>query len=74
MAKFTRTIDLFTDDVQDTVDVAKALRGVADRLVKFTSLPWSTYALSGKIYADGKKKVVGTWSVEPEQQPEEVAT
>lgn len=68
MPKFTLSIDLFTSDVTDAVDVAKALRAVADRLVKFTSLPWSPYALDGKIYApDESKKIVGEWSVEPEE-------
>lgn len=65
MTKFNLSIDLFTQDVRDAVDVAKALRGVADRLVKFTSQPWSPYALSGKIYSEGKR-YIGTWSVDPE--------
>ena len=65
--KFNLSIELFTKDVQDAVDVAQALRGVADRLVKFTSLPWSPYALSGTIYAsDGSKRPIGTWSVDTE--------
>lgn len=67
MTKFNLSIDLFTQDVHDTVDVAQALRGVADRLVKFTSLPWSPYALDGKIYSSREgKRCIGTWSVEPE--------
>lgn len=67
MPKFTLSIDLFTPDVADAVDVAKALRTVADRLAKFASLPWSPYALDGKIYAPGgSKKVIGSWAVEPE--------
>lgn len=67
MTKFNLSIDLFTQDVQDAVDVAKALRSVADRLCKFTSQPWSPYALSGKIYAeDGSKRCIGSWSVDPE--------
>ena len=65
--KFNLSIELFTQDVQDAVDVAQALRSVADRLVKFTSLPWSPYALSGTIYAsDGSKRPIGTWSVDTE--------
>lgn len=66
MTKFNLSIDLFTQDVSDTVDVAKALRRVADRLVKYTSLPWSPYALNGKIYSEEGKRCIGTWSVEPE--------
>ena len=68
--KFTLSIDLFTEDVRDAVDVAQALRGVADRLAKFTSSPWSPYALSGTIYARGLiKRKIGTWSVnDPEAE------
>lgn len=67
--KFNLSIELFTQDVQDAVDVAQALRSVADRLVKFTSLPWSPYALSGTIYArDGSKRPIGTWSVDLEAE------
>jgi len=66
VTKFNLSIDLFTQDVQDAVDVAKALRGVADRLVKFTSQPWSPYALSGTIYSAEGKRPIGTWSVDPE--------
>ena len=62
--KFNLSIDLFTNDVHDAVDVAQALRNVADRLVKFTSLPWSPYALTGKIYARGTRREIGTWSVD----------
>jgi hypothetical protein len=65
VTKFNLSINLFTEDVKDTTDVAKALRGVADKLAKFTSQPWSPYALSGTIYGDGKR-VIGTWSVDPE--------
>ena len=63
---FNLSIDLFTKDVQDMVDVAQALRGVADRLAKFTSQPWSPYALSGTIYAkdSNPKRPLGTWSVD----------
>lgn len=65
--KFKLSIDLFTPDVQDSVDVAQLLRGVADRLAKFASLPWSPYALSGEIRSRvDRRRVVGTWSVEPE--------
>jgi hypothetical protein len=66
VTKFNLSIDLFTQDVRDTVDVAKALRSVADRLVKFTSLPWSPYALSGKIYSEEGKRCIGEWRVDPE--------
>ncbi len=68
--KFNLSIDLFTKDVQDQVDVAQALRDVADRLCKFTSLPWSPYALTGTIYAkDSKpKRPIGTWSVDSEAE------
>lgn len=67
ITKFNLSIELFTKDVQDAVDVAQALRSVADRLVKFTSTGWSPYALSGTIYAsDGSKRTIGTWSVDPE--------
>lgn len=65
MTKFNLSIDLFTADVRDAVDVAQALRDVADRLVKFTSLPWSPYALTGKIYAKDSKRCIGAWSVDP---------
>jgi hypothetical protein len=60
---FKLSIDLFTQDVRDASDVAQALRGVADRLAKFTSQPWSPYALSGKIFNEGKN-IIGTWSVD----------
>lgn len=63
MTKFNLSINLFTH-VHDTVDVAKALRRVADRLV--TSLPWSPYALSGKIYSEQGKRCIGEWRVDPE--------
>lgn len=67
MTKFNLSIDVFTQDVRDASDVAQALRGVADRLRKFTSQPWSPYALEGKIYAGGSsKRQIGTWSLEPE--------
>jgi hypothetical protein len=68
--KFNLSIDLFTKDVQDAVDVAQALRDVADRLLKYTSLPWSPYALTGTIYAkDSKpKRPIGTWSVDSEAE------
>lgn len=66
MTKFKLSIDLFTPDVQDALDVAQALRGVADRLAKFVSQPWSPYALSGKIHSAQGKHCIGTWSVEPE--------
>ena len=65
--KFNLSIELFTRDVQATVDVAQALRGVADRLVKYTSQSWSPYALTGTIYAsDDSKRPIGTWSVDSE--------
>jgi hypothetical protein len=66
VTKFNLSIDLFTQDVRDAVDVAKALRSVADRLVKYTSTPWSPYALSGTIYSEEGKRPIGTWSVDPE--------
>jgi hypothetical protein len=68
ITKFNLSIDLFTQDTRDMVDVAQALRGVADRLAKFASQPWSPYALSGTIYAkDSKpKRPIGTWSVDSE--------
>ena len=66
MTTFNLSIDLFTQDVQDAVDVAKALRSVADRLCKFTSQPWSPYALSGKIYSEEGKRCIGSWNVDPE--------
>lgn len=66
MTKFNLSIDLFTQDVQDAVDVAKALRSVADRLVKYTSQPWSPYALTGKIYSEEGKRCIGSWSVDAE--------
>ena len=64
--KFNLSIDLFTSDVRDAVDVAQALRRVADKLVRFTSQPWSPYALSGTIYSEVGKRPIGTWSVDPE--------
>ena len=66
MTKFNLSIDLFTHDVRDAVDVAKALRNVADRLVKFTSQPWSPYALTGKIYSEEGKRCIGSWNVDAE--------
>jgi hypothetical protein len=64
---FKLSIDVFTRDVRDAGDVAQALRSVADRLGKFTSQPWSPYALDGKIFAaDGSKRQIGTWRLEPE--------
>ena len=66
MTKFNLSIDLFTADVQDAVDVAQALRGVADRLAKFMSQPWSPYALQGTIFSKEGKRSIGTWSVDPE--------
>jgi hypothetical protein len=66
--KFNLSIDLFTPHVHDAVDVARALRDVADRLSKFTSLPWSTYALTGKIFAKGSRHCIGTWSVDSEAE------
>ncbi len=65
MTKFNLSIDLFTPDVRDAADVAQALRGVADRLAKFTSTTWSPYALSGTIYSKDKRPI-GAWSVETE--------
>ena len=56
--KFNLSIDLFTRDVRDSSDVAQALRDVADRLAKFTSQPWSPYALTGTIYAKGTKRAI----------------
>lgn len=67
-AKFNLSIDLFTADVHDSADVAQALQGVAERLLKYTSLPWSPYALSGTIYAAGTKRPIGTWSVDSEAE------
>ena len=64
--KFNLSIDLFNPDVRDATDVAHALRGVADRLSRFTSQPWSPYALHGEIYARESKRCIGTWSVDPE--------
>jgi hypothetical protein len=69
--KFNLTINVFTEDVHDACDVAEALRKVADRLAKFTSSPWSPYALQGEIYAPrnpigAKKRVIGTWSLDSE--------
>jgi hypothetical protein len=66
VTKFNLSIDLFTQDVRDAVDVAQALRRVADRLVKFTSQPWSPYALSGTIHSAEGRRPIGTWSVDPE--------
>jgi hypothetical protein len=66
VTKFNLSIGLFTQDVRDAVDVAQVLRGVADRLAKFTTQPWSTYALEGKIYSREGKRIIGTWSVDPE--------
>lgn len=68
MTKFNLSIDVFTEHVHDAADVAAALRSVADRLTKFTSQPWSPYALSGTIYTryGNVKHPIGTWSVEPE--------
>jgi hypothetical protein len=66
VTKFNLSIDLFTQDARDTMDVAQALRRVADRLVKYTSLPWSPYALSGTIYSAEGKRPIGRWSVDPE--------
>ena len=68
MTKFNLSIDLFTTDVRDAVDVAQALRDVADRLAKFSSLPWSPYALQGKIYARESKRCIGTWSVDSDAE------
>lgn len=66
MTKFNLSIDLFTQDVRDAADVAKALRSVADRLVKYTSQPWSPYALTGKIYNEESKRSIGSWTVDAE--------
>ena len=66
MTKFNLSIDLFTQDVRDAADVAKALRSVADRLVKYTSQPWSPYALTGKIYSEKSKCSIGSWTVDAE--------
>lgn len=61
--KFQLTIDLGgTTAMQDSHDVAKALRGVADRLSKFVSTGWSPYALDGKIL-DEAGNAVGHWEV-----------
>lgn len=65
-ATFNLSIDLFTQDVRDSVDVARALQEVARRLNRFTSLPWSPYALKGTIYSAEGNRVIGTWSVDPE--------
>ncbi len=66
MTRFNLSVDVFTRDVRDAVDVAQALRGVADRLAKFPSQPWSPYALEGKIYAEESKRQIGAWRLEPE--------
>lgn len=63
--KFLLTIDLGNAVMQDNHDVAKALRGVADRLSKFTSSGWSPYAIDGKII-DDNGNTVGGWEVKPD--------
>lgn len=68
MTKFHLSIDLFTPDVRDSADVAQALGDVAEHLTKFTTLPWSPYALSGTIYAKNSKdpkRAIGSWRVDP---------
>jgi hypothetical protein len=60
--KFQLTIELGNAAMQDHHDVAKALRGVADRLSKFVSSGWNPYALSDKI-KDDNGNTVGGWEV-----------
>ena len=60
--KFTLTIDLGNEAMQDQHDVAKALRGVADRLSKLTSTCFGPYGLEGKIM-DTNGNGVGGWEV-----------
>lgn len=69
--KFNLSIDLqhAGRPLVDSADVAQALRDVADRLSRYASLPWSPYALSGKVYLQGQsgaraRRVVGTWDVD----------
>lgn len=60
--KFQLAIELGNAAMQDSHDVAKALRGVADRLSKFISTDWSPYALDGTI-KDDNGNTVGRWEV-----------
>lgn len=65
--KFKLEIELGNDAMQDQHDVAKALRGVADRLNRFISTNWSPYSASGKIH-DENGNSVGSWEVVQEKR------
>jgi hypothetical protein len=60
--KFQLTIELGNAAMQDNHDVAKALRGVADRLSKFVSTGWNPYAQDGTI-KDDNNNTVGGWEL-----------
>jgi hypothetical protein len=63
--KFVLKINLGDDAMQDQHDVAKALRGVADRLSKLVSSNFGPYGLEGKIM-DVNGNTVGNWEVKGE--------
>jgi hypothetical protein len=63
--KFVLSIDLENDAMRDQHDVAKALRGVADRLSKLVSSNFEPYSLADKIkdIKDINGNTVGQWDV-----------
>lgn len=65
--KFKLEIELGNEAMQDQHDVAKSLRGVADKLSQLQSTRFGPYGLSGKIL-DENGNSVGRWEVAEEKR------